>query len=159
MDVSCQKLPPTDFLSSVQICLMIDSFPLLKSLTPRETWEKVLLLKATRLAISWRLTAAAVARRGRGWLTPAAAAAHYSDCVIRWTISPLSKFNYIFLILWIFRVQLVNLLKESAYPNWKFQRSRWLRRGRVNNRCRNDRVTSRQLIYNIQHHLLLETYV
>ena len=29
-------------------------------------------------------------------------------------------------------------------------------RGRVNNRCRNDRVTSRQLIYNIQHHLLLE---
>ena len=158
MDVSCQKLPPTDFLSSVQICLMIDSFPLLKSLTPLETWEKVLLLKATRLAISWRLAAAAVARRGRGWLTPAAAA-HYSDCVIRWTISPLSKFNYIFLILWIFRVQLVNLLKESAYPNWKFQRSRWLRRGRVNNRCRNDRVTSRQLIYNIQHHLLLETYV
>ena len=45
---------------------MIDSFPLLKSLTPRETWEKVLLLKATRLAISWRLAAAAVARRGAG---------------------------------------------------------------------------------------------
>ena len=158
MDVSCQKLPPTDFLSSVQICLMIDSFPLLKSLTPRETWEKVLLLKATRPATSWRLAAAGVARRGRGWLTPAAAA-RYSDCVIRWTISPLTKFNYILWILWIFRVQLVILLQESAYPNWKFQRSRWLRRGRVNNRCRNDRVTSRQLIYNILHHLLLETYV
>ena len=156
MDVSCQKLPPTDFLSSVQICLMIDSFPLLKSLTPRETWEKVLLLKATRLAISWRLAAAAVARRGRGWLTPAAAA-HYSDCVIRWTISPLSKFNYIFLIFMNF--QGGPTCNFVAYPNWKFQRSRWLRRGRVNNRCRNDRVTSRQLIYNIQHHLLLETYV
>ena len=158
MDVSCQKLPPTDFLSSVQICLMIDSFPLLKSLTPRETWEKVLLLKATRLAISWRLAAAGVARRGRGWLTPAAAAL-YSDCVIRWTISPLTKFNYTLWILWIFRVQLVILLQESAHQNWTFQRSRWLRRGRVNNRCRNDRVTSRQLIYNILHHLLLETYV
>ena len=158
MDVSCQKLPPTDFLSSVQICLMIDSFPLLKSLTPRETWEKVLLLKATRLAISWRLAAAGMARRGRGWLTPSAAA-RYSDCVFRLTISPLTKFNYILWLLWIFRVQLVTLLQESAYPNWKFQHSRWLRRGRVNNRCRNDRVTSRQLIYNILHHLLLETYV
>ena len=34
------KLPPTDFLSSVQICLMIDLLPLLKSLALRLRGKK-----------------------------------------------------------------------------------------------------------------------